>query len=86
MTLPVVDQVDCASAYAGFNPITARMICGGLLGVGGVDACQGDFGGPFVVNETIVGVSSWSNGCALASYPGVYARVPALVDWIQEKL
>jgi trypsin len=86
VTLPVVAQSECASAYSGFNTITDRMICGGRLGVGGVDACQGDSGGPFVVGSVIVGVTSWGNGCALARYPGVWARVPALVDWVEQQL
>ncbi len=31
---------------------------------------------------TLVGVTSFGNGCALPPYPGVYARVTAQKDWI----
>jgi secreted trypsin-like serine protease len=58
----------------------------------GRDTCQGDSGGPYVATldgdgdgtpePTLVGVTSWGNGCALADYPGFATRVSAYVDWI----
>jgi len=82
VTIPVVDKQKCTQAYDGSNIITDRMLCGGLLGVGGADACQGDSGGPFVVGGVLVGVTSWGRSCALADYPGIWTRVPVLVNWI----
>ena len=59
---------------------------------GGRDTCQGDSGGPYVATldgdgdltpePTLVGVTSWGNGCAGAGYPGFATRVSAYVDWI----
>lgn len=86
MTLPVVDQAACVSAYSRLNNVTDRMICGGRLELGGLDACQGDSGGPFVVDGILVGVTSWGNGCGLSQNPGVWSRVPSMVDWVQEQL
>jgi len=91
-SVDIVWQGDCNDAYSG--KITADMICAqGLNAEGGVtDACQGDSGGPLVCDSagvwTVHGATSWGHGCALASKPGVWARVaePTMRDWIADKV
>jgi trypsin len=60
-------------------------ICAGYP-EGQKDTCQGDSGGPLFVykdnKQVLVGLTSYGIGCALPKYPGVYARVSALRDWI----
>ena len=77
--VPVVPQSQCA----GYT--TSNMICAGYA-AGGVDTCQGDSGGPAFVSSggsaTLVGVVSFGYGCAQPGYPGVYARVSTLRNWI----
>merc|ERR1719242_2667750 len=86
--VPAVTNSACNAAYGG--SITDSMLCAGFTGVGGKDACQGDSGGPYVCNDNgnavIAGVVSWGIGCALPQYPGVYARVTTVLDWIQSNM
>lgn len=44
---------------------------------------QGDSGGPLVIDKKLFGVVSWGYGCAREGYPGVYAYVPHLRDFIK---
>lgn len=64
--------------------ILDSMIC---AGADAKDACQGDSGGPLVLQRdnsfTLVGVTSWGIGCASKGFPGVYARVSKVLDWIR---
>lgn len=50
----------------------------------GKGACIGDSGAPLVssANNTLVGIVSWSVGCA-EGHPDVYTRVYSYRDWIQ---
>merc|ERR1711892_318961 len=86
--VPAITNAACNNDYGG--SITDSMICAGYPGTGGKDAFQGDSGGPFVCNDggkaVIAGVVSWGNGCALADYPGVYARTTYVLDWIKSQM
>jgi len=70
------------------------MFCAGRTEGGTTyDACTGDSGGPIVKrnagnngNDVQVGVVSFGYGCANPEYPGVYARVSAVKDWIEETI
>ncbi|MDO6692839.1 trypsin-like serine protease [Aliiglaciecola sp. 3_MG-2023] len=90
--LPLLSNTQCRSELAssqGINTfstgITEQMICA-ALDSGGASACQGDSGGPLFVESSSgplqVGITSWGIGCAAEGYPGVYARVGALLDFI----
>lgn len=83
VVIPKVNEKDCAEAYLPYYTITARMLCAGIP-LGGKDACQGDSGGPLVYNGKLVGIVSWGIGCARPNFPGVYAKVSALRQWIDK--
>lgn len=45
---------------------------------------QGDSGGGLMFDNVLVGVVSWGEDCALKHFPGVYAKVSYVRDWIKE--
>ena len=67
---PCCDEFGTADLcdYSMEDLITDDMLCGYKSGT---DACLGDTGGPFTVEEdgkhTLVGVTSWGHGCAQVS-------------------
>lgn len=88
--VPLVNQIHCERAYRNIHFITNRMICAGNENQGKI-ICRDDSGSPLVctdpINRTmkLVGIVSWSEGCAEANYPHVYARVQAIQSWIRNK-
>ncbi|XP_044762151.1 trypsin 3A1-like isoform X2 [Coccinella septempunctata] len=59
------------------------MFCAGHF-TGVKDSCNGDSGGPFVIGGTLYGVvSHGSKKCAIG-FPGVYTKIPFVVNWIKE--
>ncbi|XP_069679942.1 trypsin alpha-like [Periplaneta americana] len=77
----IIDYNECNDDYLLYGGITPRMICAGVP-QGGKDSCQGDSGGPLVSEGKLVGIVSWGVGCASKQYPGVYANVAVLKDWV----
>lgn len=89
----IISNDDCVNKF-GYtsNQIDGSMLCAqGRTADGKItDACQGDSGGPLVCEESgvwkLYGATSWGRGCAGANYPGIWARVTAARDWIDETL
>ncbi|XP_066266993.1 chymotrypsinogen A-like [Branchiostoma lanceolatum] len=84
--LPLVDTQTCENYWTGY--ITDRMICAGAEGAS--SSCMGDSGGPLVCQKdgawNLVGVVSWGSSRCTTSYPGVYARVTNLRQWIDSTM
>ncbi|EGR3918357.1 trypsin-like serine protease [Vibrio cholerae] len=82
-----------------FMPIAACRTKGGsyatqgdnvfCAGVAGKDSCAGDSGGPifFRTNRglTQMGVVSWGAGCGQPDKPGVYTKLSAFNNWINDQ-
>jgi len=86
VNVTTITNAECNQDY--FGDVLASMICASGPGK---DACQGDSGGPLITWESgqfysLIGVVSWGYGCANPSYPGVYARVTEMLDFIGDNL
>ncbi|WP_018135245.1 S1 family serine peptidase [Acaricomes phytoseiuli] len=84
VTVPIVSNSDCSSAYGG-GYYQDSMVCAGYP-QGGKDSCQADSGGPLVINGRLVGIVSWGSGCAQPNAYGVYTRVTTYVNQIKARL
>lgn len=78
--VPILEDSACQSVY-GSNYDPETMICAGSASA---DACDGDSGGPLMVNGLQIGIVAYGLGCARPGYPGVYIDVRAYAQWIYE--
>eukprot|EP00438_Fugacium_kawagutii_P016157 Skav224591 [mRNA] locus=scaffold2684:143458:144360:- [translate_table: standard] len=89
-SVELLNRERCEADYAAKDHIiTSSMMCAtGRSASGITDSCQGDSGGPLVCQEDgryiLHGVVSWGEGCALASFPGIYSRVASSLAWIED--
>lgn len=92
--LPIISNKRCQSMYkkAGHDKLITEMdLCAGYA-KGGMDACEGDSGGPLIVRRpndqrwTLAGIVSNGVKCGEPLLPGVYTRVSRFVPWIIEQM
>ncbi|CAG7823890.1 unnamed protein product, partial [Allacma fusca] len=90
-SVKIIPKSECEKKYlehagpAPIPPITMNMICAFSPGM---DACDGDSGGPLFLKDdpqagfVQVGIVSWGVDCGV--WPGVYTRVAPYLPWITE--
>lgn len=82
--VPIVGQRTCRAAYRRYL-ITDNMFCAGYRD-GRSDTCSGDSGGPLLCQMrgrwTVVGVTSFGDGCGRRGKYGIYASVANQMPWI----
>eukprot|EP00094_Tigriopus_californicus_P011150 TCALIF_10760-PA protein Name:"Similar to Sb Serine proteinase stubble (Drosophila melanogaster)" AED:0.10 eAED:0.10 QI:1/1/0.4/1/0.75/0.6/5/0/468 len=94
VSVPVIGHEKCMDIFklAGLDEkLTDVFICAGFR-EGGKDACEGDSGGPLMIQEentnrwTLAGLISWGNGCGEKYQPGVYTNVFKFLNWIHKTM
>jgi len=78
----VIGDAECGTAYGGVLP--PAQICSGTT-AGGVGPCDGDVGGPVVTEGPIpqlIGLVSYSYGCAVRGFPAIGTQVSYFLEWI----
>jgi Trypsin len=85
-TIYALPENKCSKSYGDLWMGEASMLCAGTL-EGGVDSCRGDSGGPLLSAKSgeLVGVVSVGHDCGDKDFPGVYARLSTVLDWIKAK-
>lgn len=82
--VPIVTNATCKKSY-GHHQIDGNKLCAGLA-AGGIDTCEGDSGGPLMVQQGqmwhLAGITSYGTGCAEPLYYGIYTRISKYLDFI----
>ncbi len=79
VSVPVMSNATCHDV---FSIVTAGNGC--VDTTGGHGPCNGDSGGPVVVNGIVVGITSFTSSAGCQSgYPAGYSRVSHFRGWIQ---
>jgi len=87
--VPIVERKDCETRYKA-GDVAPNTICAGFE-EGGKDSCRGDSGGPLIQRDgegraSLVGLVSWSTGCALPGKPGINTQVSHFIQWISKNM
>ena len=91
--IPILSNEECKTKHTSekdYNSISDDMICAGYND-GGVDACNGDSGGPLMCEREdgsvyLPGIISWGYECAEKDTPGVYTKNANYLDWIHQTI
>ena len=78
----------CQEIFSSLTVLDSSQMCAGGDGVH--DACDGDSGGPLIVNIAgrwkLVGLVSFGvQVCAMSGFPSVFTRLSQYKDWITEQ-
>ncbi|XP_066252002.1 ovochymase-like [Euwallacea similis] len=81
---PVISNNECKSYEDYANYIVDHHLC--TSGEGTVGSCNGDSGGPILVNGTQIGLVSFGVTNCSAGYPSVNTRLTEFYTWINETI
>ncbi|XP_043472622.1 serine protease snake-like [Leptopilina heterotoma] len=93
--LDVIDNVNCSTMYKNsinlpWGIVDSLLCAGDPTGNWEKDTCSGDSGSPLQIRNIdnclfkIIGITSTGKFCGVDAIPGIYTRVAAYVNWIEE--
>ncbi|GMF28167.1 unnamed protein product [Phytophthora lilii] len=83
LTIPVISNAECGKFKKYIGRVTDGMLCAGTGN--GKDTCNGDSGGPLLVNgDILIGCVSWGSKCG--EQAGIYTRLTYVMDYIEDIL
>lgn len=84
--VPMLAYDKCRNLHRKHNNIHVPVdqIC--TLSTKGVDACDGDSGGPLICNSIQIGIVSWGVECGLPDNPGVYTKTAYHLGFIYDTI
>ncbi|XP_037941355.1 trypsin beta-like [Teleopsis dalmanni] len=85
INLEIISNTECAVKYTGLNDISSSVLCAGVY-EDLSQACDGVAGAPFVVNNTLVGVLSFGDGCGSTTDPAVFTSIPSALEWLSNEV
>lgn len=80
--LTTISNRECSKADLPRGLVKDEMVCA-YSGRFGEGVCMGDSGGPLILDNQIIGISSWAKVCALG-YPDGFTRVSTYIKWIEK--
>ncbi|KAJ8670079.1 hypothetical protein QAD02_001338 [Eretmocerus hayati] len=79
----LVDRAVCNETYASVGGLADDQICAGYYGFRDTNApCYGDLGSPLIIDNELVGMSSWVNDCHELNKPAVFTDIWFHLRWI----
>lgn len=63
------------------EPVSENLIC---TFYDNFDICPGDYGGPLIFSQRLVGIAVQGHGCGWTYLPALYTNVAKYQDWIKQ--
>lgn len=84
--VPILSYAKCQNLHRKLNDVLVPFdqIC--TLSSKGVDACDGDSGGPLICNSIQIGIVSWGVECGLPDNPGAYTKTAYHLGYIYDTI
>lgn len=87
LLLPTTDRATCSNEIQDLMEVGGDQFCGEAC-VDGEDAtCEGDWGGPVIYHDSVIGIIAKGRSCRkMGCYPDVFTLVSRYLPFIREAM